>query len=251
MELIELHIHQRHAAAKGDRESVPGAGHRIRRHTEDAAEPAGGPEHALGMDRMNLTGAQLQSNDAARAAVVADQEIEHVELVEKIHFMLDPLLIERLQDHVPGAVGGVASALDRALAEVPGVPSEPALIHEAVRRAVERQAHVLELEHRINGFAGKHLRRILVDQVVAALDGVEHVPLPVVFFDVAEGRADTALCRAGVRPRRVELADDGNIGLAGHLDGRHQAGPAGTNDDRVVAVVCHVAPPCDAGDGDC
>jgi hypothetical protein len=199
---------------------------------------------------VNLTGAQLQRDDATGAAVVADQEIEHVELVEEIDLVLDALLVERLQDHVPGAIGGIAGPLDRAFTEVPCVPAEPALVHASIGRAVEGQTHVLELEHRVDSFAREHFRRVLVDQIVATLDGVEHVPLPVVFLDITESRADAALGRARVRPGWVELADDGDVGLAGHLDGRHQSGAAGADDDRVVAVVCHGAPPCDDGGGE-
>jgi hypothetical protein len=151
---------------------------------------------------------------------------------------------------VPGAVGGVAGTLDRAFAEVPGVAPEPALVHAAIRRAVERQTHVLELEHCVDSFASEHFRRILVDQVVATLDGVKHVPLPVVFLDVPKGGTDATLGRAGVRSGWVELADDRDIGLASHLNGRHQTGSAGADDDRVVAVVCHGAPPCDDGGGE-
>ena len=109
---------------------------------------------------------------------------------------------------------------------------------------------MLELEHGVDRLAGQDLGGVLVDEVVATLDGVEHVPLPVVFFDVAEGGADAALGGAGVGARWIELADDGDVGLAGHLDGRHQPGAAGADDDRVVAVVCHGAPPCDDGGGD-
>src|SRR5215212_802323 len=157
--------------------------------------------------------------------------------------MLDPLLVERLQNHVPGAVGGVAGALDRALAEVPSVPTEPALIHATIGGAIEGQTHVLELENRIDSFASQYLGRVLVDEIVTALDRVEHVPLPMVFLDVAEGRADAALSRAGVRPRWVELADHRDVGFAGHLNSRHQARAAGADDDRVVAVICHGVPP--------
>src|SRR5215213_3028173 len=98
---------------------------------------------------------------------------------------------------------------------------------------------MLELEHRIDSLASEHFRRVLIDEIVTALDGVEHVPLPMIFFDIAEGRADTTLGRSCVRPRWVELADDRDVSLAGHLDGRHQAGAAGADDDRVVAVICH------------
>ena len=79
--------------------------------------------------------------------------------------------------------------------------AEPALIDLAFGRAIERQTHVLELEHRVDRLARQHFGRVLVDEVVAALDGVEHVPFPVVFFGVAERGADAALGRAGVGPR--------------------------------------------------
>ena len=92
-----------------------------------------------------------------------------------------------------GAVGGVAGAAHGRFAEVAGVPAEAALIDLAFRRAVERQAHVLQFEHRVDRFARQHFGGVLIDEVVAALDGVEHVPVPVVFFDVAERGADAAL----------------------------------------------------------
>ncbi len=47
VELIELHVHQRHAAPVGDRDAVAGAGVRIRRDLEDAAESAGRDQHAF------------------------------------------------------------------------------------------------------------------------------------------------------------------------------------------------------------
>ena len=239
MELVELHVHQRHAAPVGDRDAVAGAGHRVRGDLEDAAEAAGGQEHALGVEGVDLAGLQLQRDDAAAAAVVGEEDVEHVELVEEVDVVLDALLVERLDDHVAGAVGGVAGAPDRAFAEVASVAAEPALVDPAVGRAVERKPHVLEFEHGVDRLAGEDFGRVLIDEVVAALDGVEHVPLPVVFLDVAEGGADAALGGAGVRAGRIELADDGDVGLAGHLDGRHQAGAACADDDRVEAVVGH------------
>jgi hypothetical protein len=119
------------------------------------------------------------------------------------------------------------------------VAAEAALVHAAVGSAVEGETHVLQLEHGVDGVAGEDFGGVLVDEVVAALDGVEHVPLPVVFFDVAEGGGDPALGGARVGAGGVELADDGDVGLAGHLDGRHQPGAAGADDDRVVSVISH------------
>ncbi len=176
---------------------------------------------------------------AARAGVAAlEQQVDHVVLVEELDARLDALLVERLQDHVAGPVGGEARAADRTLAEVPGVAAEAALVDLALGRPVERQAHVLELDDRLDRLAGEDLGGILVGQVVPALDRVEHVPFPVVFLEVAEGGADPALGGPGVRPGGIELAQDRrrHAGL-GELQGRPQAGPARSHDQRIEVLV--------------
>ena len=119
-------------------------------------------------------------------------------LVIELDARLDALLIQRLQDHVPGAVGSVAAASHWPFTVVARVATETALINLPVWRAVEREPHALQLNHCRDRFACKDLSRILVGQVVTTLDGVEHVPLPVVLFNIAECGADTALCCARV-----------------------------------------------------
>ena len=117
--------------------------------------------------------------------------------------------------------------------------AEATLVDLALGRAVERQAHVLEVEDGVDGLLGENLGRILVDEVVAALDGVVGVPLPVVFFDVGEGSGHAALRRAGVRAGRVELGDDRGVGVRSGLDRGAHPGAAGTDDDDVELVVVH------------
>ena len=127
------------------------------------------------------------------AVDLGHHEVEHVELVEEVDAELDAVLEERLQDHVTGAVGGVARAAHGRLAVVGGVAAEAALVDLALGRAVERQAHVLEVDDRVDRLLREDLGRILVDEVVAALDGVEGVPLPAVLLDVRERRRHAAL----------------------------------------------------------
>src|SRR5690606_32876779 len=86
-------------------------------------------------------------------------------------------------------------------------------------------------------FLRENLGRILIDEVVAAFDGVEGVPLPVVFFDVREGRRHAALRRSRVGAGRVELGDDGGAGLGPRFDGGAHSGAARSDDDDVVLVV--------------
>jgi hypothetical protein len=243
VELIELHIHQRHSATERNGKTISGAGHGVGRHSEDSSEATGGPENGLGVDGVDFAGTQLEGDDATGPTVVTDEQVQSMKLVHEVDVVFDALLVECLQDHVAGAVSGVAGALDRTFAKIARVSSEPALIHATIGKPVEGQAHVLELEHCFDGLTRENLSRILIDEVVTTFDGIEHVPLPVVFFDVAQRRGDAALSSSGVRTWRIEFADDGNIGLAGHLNRGHQSRATRADDDRVKSMVRHVHSP--------
>ena len=257
VELEELHVLQRQAAAEGDAHAVTGEGVGVGGGLEDLAGAAGGQDDGLGPEDVDLAGGQLVGHDAGGALVAErarrHQQVEDVELVEELHALLDAVLVERLQDHVAGAVGGVAGAADRGLTVVAGVAAEPALVDLALGRAVERQAHLLEVDDRVDGLAAHDLGGVLVDEVVAALDGVEGVPLPVVLLDVGEGGAHAALGRAGVGPGGVELGEDGGAHAGRGLERGAHARPARADDDDVVLVCLHgvqnlsgVTAPCTA-----
>ncbi len=242
VELEELHVLQRQAVAPGDAHAVTGQGVGVRRRLEHLAGAAGGQDHGLGAEHVDLAGGQLVGDDARDAPVVTlagHHEVEHVELVEELDVLLDAVLVERLQDHVAGAVGREARAAHGRLAVVARVATEAPLVDAALGRAVERQPHLLQVEDRVDGLAAHHLGGVLVDQVVTALDGVEGVPLPVVLLDVREGGAHAALRRAGVRPRRVELGEHRRASTLARLQGRAHAGAAGPDDDDVVRVRLH------------
>ncbi len=53
-------------------------------------------------------------------------------LVVELDAVLEALLVQGLQDHVAGPVGGEAGSPDRPLAVVAGVAAEPALVDLAV-----------------------------------------------------------------------------------------------------------------------
>ena len=219
--------------------AVAGQGVRVGRGLVHPARPAGGEHDGLGREDVNVAGGQLVGDDAGRhraARGVGHADVERVELVEELDVVLDAVLVEGLQDHVAGAVGGVAGAAHRRLAVVAGVPAEPALVDAALGGAVERHPHLLEVQHRVDGFLAHDLDGVLVGEVVAALDGVEGVPLPVVLFDVRQCRAHAALRRAGVAARRVELGQHRGADAGSGLDGGPHARAACADDDDVVAM---------------
>ena len=140
---------------------------------------------------MEVAGRELvrdSGGDPTIGTLPLEHHVEHLVLVEEVDVTRDALLVQRLQDHVARAVGRVAGPANRSLAVVAGVAAEPALVDATLGRAVERQAEVLELDHRVDRLAAHDLGRGLVDEVVAALHRVEGVPLPRVLFDVGRAR---------------------------------------------------------------
>ena len=101
-------------------------------------------------------------------------------------------------------------------------------------RVGKTYAHVLELDHHLGGATAHVFDRVLVAQVVGALDGIVHVPVPVVLGRVAERRGDAALRCDSVRARRKDLAQhrDPQPG-ARELERGAQARAPGAHDDRI------------------
>ena len=136
--------------------------------------------------------------------------------------MLHQLLVEHVQDRLPGDVGHVVGARGAGAAE--GARAEPALLV-----AVEGHAEVLEVDDLARRLAAHDLDRVLVAEVVGALDGVEGVRLPRVAR--VERGVDPALRRVRVRAHRVHLREDadGHAFLRGR-EGGTLAGQAGSDD---------------------
>ena len=78
-----------------------------------------------------------------------------------------------------GAVGSVAGAANRGLAVVASVTTEAALVDLALRGAVERQTHVLEVDDCVDRFFCENLCGILINEVVATLNPVSYTHLDV------------------------------------------------------------------------
>lgn len=229
VELEELHVLQREAATVDRRLPVTGQRVRVGRHLEELAGAARGVDHGLRLEDVDLAGGQLVRHDAGRpldAVDLGDQLVQDVELVEELHALLHAVLVQRLEDHVAGAVGRVAGPADRGLAVVAAVTAEAALVDRAVRGPVERQAHLLQVEDRVDGLLREDLGGVLVDQVVTALDRVEGVPLPVVLLHVGQRGGHAALRRAGVGAGGVELRQDRGAAALRRLDRGAHTGAA-------------------------
>jgi len=132
---------------------------------------------------------------------------------------------------VAGDVGGEDGARRAGGAEL-------ALGELALLVAGEEAAPVVELVDVAGRLLGQNLDRVLVAQVVRALDRVERVLLGTVLGAVSERRVDAAFRRPGVAADGVELGDDADVGArVVCLDRRPHARAAGPDDQDVVPRV--------------
>ena len=246
MELIELHVLQRHTVPPCKRHAIARKRVCVGGDAPGAAVATSSKEHRLRAQHVHRAVRDLVADDTGTTSTLVrlatlEDEINDVIFVIELDARFDALLVERLQNHVPSAVCGVAAASNRAFTVVACMPAEAALIDLAVGGAIEWKAHALQFNHRGDRLTCEHFGRILVGEIVATLDGVEHVPLPVVLFHVAERRADAALRRTRVRSSWVELRQyRSGDPFACELKRCPEPGAAGAHDNSVDVDVRRV-----------
>ena len=209
------------------RHPVAGAGVGVGRAGVEPARAAGGQDHRLRADRGQAAVEQVPGDHALAAALVLD-ELPDEELLVDLQVALHHLLVEDVHEHVPGDVGRVGRA------RLAG-GAERALRDAAVVGAREDRAPVLELVDVVRRLVAEDLDRVLVAEVVGALDRVEGVLLGVVLGGVPERGVDPALGRAGVAAGRMDLRDERDVGARiVRLDGRAHPRAAGPDNEHVV-----------------
>ena len=181
---------------------------------------------------------ELQRDHAAANALVVHDQVDGEKLDVEFRGVPQRLAVHGVQHGVAGAVGGGAGALRLALAVVQRHAAERPLIDLAVLGARERHAPMFQLVDRLGRVAHHVFDGVLIAEPVRPLDGVVHVPAPVVRMHVAERRRDAALCGYRMRAGRKYLGDAGGAqsGLAA-ADHRAQTGAAGADHDDVIGVV--------------
>ena len=199
--LDHLHVHQLRAGPVGHRDAVAGADQGVGGRMPDLAVAAGGEDHALGLEELHRAVEDVAGDGADALALVVDRELGREPLLVAVDLLgvLHQLLVEDVHDRLAGDVGHVVGAGHGGAAE--GAGAELALLV-----AVEGDADVLEVEQLLGGLAAHHLDRVLVAEVVGALDRVVGVRLPGVVD--RERCVDPALGRIRMRADGVDLADD-------------------------------------------
>ena len=162
VKLPELQVLQGNAGACRHAQAVAGVDEGVGRCGKNAACAAGGQQHSLGVQLIQVAGFEFQRSDADHVALGVADQVERHPLHEEVGFGLDVLLVQRVQHGVAGAVGSGAGALHGLLAIVGGMAAEGALVDRAVGVAVERHAEVFQFDHHVRSLAAHELDGILV-----------------------------------------------------------------------------------------
>ena len=177
--------------------------------------------------------------DHALALAILHDQVEREIFDVEVRVVLQALLIERVKHGMAGTVSRGAGALHRrSSAHILHVAAEWALIDLALAGAAERHAGMFQLDHRGRRLAHHIFDGVLVTQPVRPLDGVVHMPGPVIRAHITERRGDAALRRYGVATGREHFGDA--RGLQTGACGAHgctQPRSASANDHRIIEVV--------------
>ena len=144
MELHEFHILGGDARRQGHADAAAGVDERVGRFRIGPAVAAGGKDAIARGEAFQPAAAEVVG-DHAVALAVGDHQPRDRTLIVDGDAAAHRLLVERVQQHVPGAVGGVAGARKGGAAEGP-------LGNRAVGKAAEGNAPVL---HFIDHFGGQ------------------------------------------------------------------------------------------------
>ena len=239
VELDELGVLIGQAGAHGHGIAISGAGVGGRAGEVGPAVSAGGQDGVLGVDAMDGAVLHVEGGDAGALSIVGHDEVEGEVLDEVGGVKGQRAAIQGVKHGMTGAVGGTGAAMGlAALAVVEGLSTKGTLVDLAVLGTAERETELLQFQNGRGGLPAHVVDGILIAEPIRALDGVVHVPSPVVLGHVAQGGVHSALGgdRVGAGGKQFGYAGGFETGLR-QPHGRAESGTAGADDDGVEFVI--------------
>lgn len=118
-------------------------------------------------------------------------------------------------------------------------------LHLAIVCSREWASVVLQFDNRSWCFSGHVMDRILISQPIRSLDGIVHMPSPIVLVHVPQSGIDTSLCSYSVTSGWEELRYTGSVETSfGKTEGCSQTSSTGTDDNRIVLMVLFIHQIC-------
>ncbi len=219
---------------------------------------ASGKDCVVGQESVQSAVLLVVGEDTTALAILHNQ-VEGEVLDEVVGVVAQGLAVQGVEEGVAGSVGGGTASVSLAtLAVLLRLTTESSLVtvrsksvtrvcqlgwrgpnlHLAFLGTGKGAAVVLELDNGGGSLTGHVVNGILVTEPVGALDGIVHVPSPVVLVHVAERGVDATLGGDGVGSGREELGDTGSVESSlGQAKGGTETGATGAYDEGIVFVV--------------
>ena len=234
MELPKFHIFQRNAGTGTDAQAVAGVHEGVGGGGIDTAGTTGGEQDGFGVEDIHIAAFHFHGSDAYGIAFLIADKVECGPFHEELGVGANVLLIERVQHGVAGAVSHGTGAFYGTFTEFGSMAAEGALVDFAAFHAVERHAHVFQLNHGFGRAAAHEFDGVLVAEPVGAFHGVVHMPIPAVFLHIAQRGGNAALRGHGVGAGGKYFGEHGGVEAGfGELQRRTQAGTAAANDNGI------------------
>ena len=217
MELNELQVLDRNARRQRHADAAAGVDQGVGRIAIDPAVSARGEHAELGGEGLETPLLEVVS-DQSVAAAVGHGDPRDGPLVVDLDPAANELLVEGVQQDVPGPVGGVAGPREAGAAE-------GALGDGAVVEAAERRSPAFELVDHLRRQPAHLEHGRLIGQVIAPFDGVEGVffrGVVVGFRGVSHRGVDSSLSGAGMGAHGMDFGEHGHVALPGQSHGRPQ-----------------------------
>src|SRR5690554_6435614 len=237
VELPHFHVLHRETGTQRHTDTVAGVDHGVGGRGVDTASTTGSQNGGLGLDVSRFTGFDLNGYNTNRFVFAVLDQVYSVPLVQEGSTALQVGLVQGVQQGVTGTVsGGTGTGCLGGVVRTLGLATERTLVDTALLGTGERQAHVFQLEHSLGAYRTHVLDSVLVTDIVGALDGIVHVPAPVIIgISACDRTSNAALGRHCVRTGRKYLGDTRGVDTGFcQLQGGTHTGTAATDNNRVV-----------------
>ena len=245
VELPHFDVLHRYAGTQGHAHAITGVDQGVGGGSVDTASTASGQNHSLGTDINGFAGFDADGNNADDGAVLVLHQIHGIPLVKERGASFQVGLVQGVQQGVTGTVSSSAGtcSLSRVIRAF-GLTAEWTLIDATLFGTGERQTHVLQFEYGFRTNRTHVLDSVLVTDIVGTLDGVVHVPAPIVIrISRSDSAGDATLSRHSVRTSWENFGDDGGfMTTLSQLQCSAHTRAAATNNDGVIrksANACH------------
>mmetsp|Transcript_1013 Transcript_1013/g.1590 ORF Transcript_1013/g.1590 Transcript_1013/m.1590 type:complete len:256 (-) Transcript_1013:167-934(-) len=204
--------------------------------------PARGQDGVFGLNTMKGTVFHVECHDPdAFLPVLTHQQIQ-TKILDKVRgIKCQGSSVESVEHGMSSTIGGSSTSMCLSpFAVMQRLTAECSLVDLSFFGSREGHSETFQLQDSLRRLSTHVMNGVLVAQPIAALDGIVHVPAPVVFGHVAQGGIDASLRRHGVTSRGKQLGDAGRFesGFA-QTHGGSKAGTAGPHHHGVVLVIDH------------